>query len=263
MQCVGKHVCLRLDNTTAVACINKAGSTKRHLLEIVKKIFSWAQENKITLMAAHIPGVLNIDADRESRCTNVDTEWMLKPQIFKELNQTLVTVDIDLFATRINAQLPKYVSWRPDPCAFSIDAFSLLWSDFKAYIFPPFSLIPRILQKLEEDQTQQALVIVPLWPTRVWFGRAMDLLVKMPRLLPKHCLLLPQDPQRRHPLTNRLVLAAMPLSGNRLKIEEFHQRLPILYSSRGDPGLGPNTERICHNGCSFVWNRRMIHFSPL
>ena len=40
----------------------------------------------------------------------------------------------------------------------------------KSIIFPPFSIIPRILQKIEEDQAQ-ALMIVPLWATQPWFPK--------------------------------------------------------------------------------------------
>ena len=68
--------------------------------------------------------------------------------------------DIDLFASRINHQLPKYISFLPDSEAFAIDAFSHQWNMF-AYIFPPFNLIPRVLSKLQEDKTEKALVIVP------------------------------------------------------------------------------------------------------
>lgn len=59
--------------------------------------------------------------------------------------------DMDLFASRLNRQLENYISWFPDPFAFTSDAFFISWSDFKPYIFPPFSLIGRVLQKLEDD----------------------------------------------------------------------------------------------------------------
>ena len=36
--------------------------------------------------------------------------------------------DIDLFASRLDAQFPRYVSFRPDPAAFAIDASSKVGS---------------------------------------------------------------------------------------------------------------------------------------
>ena len=43
--------------------------------------------------------------------------------------------DVDLFASRVNAQLKSYVSWRPDPDAMDVDAFTLNWSSFRAFCF--------------------------------------------------------------------------------------------------------------------------------
>jgi hypothetical protein len=42
---------------------------------------------------------------------------------------------VDLFASRLNKQLDKYVSWFPDPKAVTSDAFSICWSNYKPYIF--------------------------------------------------------------------------------------------------------------------------------
>ena len=54
---------------------------------------------------------------------------------------------IDLFASRLNAQIPRYVSWRPEPQCVAVDAFSIQWGNEVFYAFPPFALIPRVLQK--------------------------------------------------------------------------------------------------------------------
>jgi len=77
--------------------------------------------------------------------------------------------DIDLFATRLNFKTRRYVFWFPDPSAFSVDAFSLSWKDFKPYIFPPFSLIGRIIHKLKLEEVLDAIVTAPLWPTAHWY----------------------------------------------------------------------------------------------
>ena len=44
---------------------------------------------------------------------------------------------MDLFASRLTAQLPQYVSWRPDPAAFHIDALTLHWKSLMGYAPPP------------------------------------------------------------------------------------------------------------------------------
>ena len=67
--------------------------------------------------------------------------------------------DVDLFASRVNAQLKSYVSWRPGPDAMDYDAFTLIWSNFRAFCFPPFSLISRVLQTLEPCQAECVIVV--------------------------------------------------------------------------------------------------------
>jgi len=69
-----------------------------------------------------------------------------------------VHTNLDCFASSINKQLPNYVSYTPDPNALYIDAFTVDWSKFKWYMFPPFRLIASILEKLRLDQAE-ALII--------------------------------------------------------------------------------------------------------
>ena len=49
----------------------------------------------------------------------------------------------DLFATKLNRQITKFVSWRPDPDpdALHIDVFTLNWHSLYFYAFPPFSVL--------------------------------------------------------------------------------------------------------------------------
>ena len=68
---------------------------------------------------------------------------------------------MDLFASRLNCQISKFASWKPDPDAVVIDAFSIPWSNEYYYMFPPFSLITRCVQKIINDQSE-CLIILPL-----------------------------------------------------------------------------------------------------
>ena len=43
------------------------------------------------------------------------------------------------FASRLNAKVKKFVSWRPDPEACAVDAFTFDWGTQLNYAFPPFS----------------------------------------------------------------------------------------------------------------------------
>ena len=80
--------------------------------------------------------------------------------------------EVDLFASRVNAQLDKYVLWKPVPGAFAVDALSLDWSDFRALCFPSFRFLPRVIQKLERTEADCVLVAIisyltPLWSTKL------------------------------------------------------------------------------------------------
>ncbi len=233
------HILMKMDNTTAVACVNKCGSTKIPLLTLTKELFVWAQDRNILLSATHIPGITNVGADLESRKQNFDTEWMLKKQYFMKICEIYNTPQIDLFASRINCQLPKYVAWKADPTAWAIDAFTVSWMEFDAYAFPPFSLLGRVLQKTEEEGGRMTLV-APVWPTRPWFPRLLKMVTDVPRLLPLRCLMLPQEPEMNHPIKS-LRLAVYRLSGRPSESRAF--RLQLSPSCSNHDVRGPDIHR--------------------
>lgn len=74
------------DNTTAVAFVNHMGGTRSaECNKIAKDIWDWCEAREIWLLAAHVPGSLNVQADGESREFLEDTEWKLNPEIFQEI----------------------------------------------------------------------------------------------------------------------------------------------------------------------------------
>ena len=96
----------------------------------VLKFWEWVIIHKNNLSVAHIPGKLNLFADKESRANRVDTEWMLHAPKFLNLalEHLCFKPEIDLFAANINTQFGKYVTFRPDPGAVYIDDFYIDWS---------------------------------------------------------------------------------------------------------------------------------------
>ena len=73
----------------------------------------------IWLSAAHLPGSQNVQADRASRIFNDQTEWKLDKDIFHRITSQLIKPEVDLFASRLNFELDRYVSWKPDPGALA------------------------------------------------------------------------------------------------------------------------------------------------
>lgn len=77
------------------------------------------------LHPTHIPGVENIEADSASRVFNDRTEWKLDQQVLSDIFSLFGKPDLDLFASRLNRQLTRYVSWIPDPNAVGVYDFTL------------------------------------------------------------------------------------------------------------------------------------------
>ena len=75
-----KTVLIATDNTTVVAYINKEGGMKSgSLCALLWRILSWCTRQQVTLRARHIPGRLNVIADKLSRLgQTIQTEWSLQ-----------------------------------------------------------------------------------------------------------------------------------------------------------------------------------------
>ena len=121
---------------------------------------------------------------------------------------TLGPCSVDLFATRLNNQLRRCVSWRPDPFAIATDAFTMSWQEEVGYAFPPFSLIGRCLQKVRLEGCTVVLV-TPVWDVQPWYPVLLDLLIEYPLLLLSHSRPL----QQGTPIGDQPQLAAWKLSG--------------------------------------------------
>ena len=221
------HVKLMLDNTSAVGMINSMGSCKSDVCnELVFRIWQFCIQNSIWVTAAHIPGCSNIVADWESRkFSKPDAEWMLDPRNLQtSLSDLQFKPTIDLFASWLNSQFPIYCSFRPDPGASYVDAFSIPWSNLDLYCFPPFSCILSVLQTITEERAT-GVVVVPKWPTQFWYLFLMKILCKPPVLLypTPHLLTLPGFPEKFHPCHSKMYLFICLLSGNTLKTKAIHK----------------------------------------
>lgn len=151
-------VLVLIDNTTAVAYINNLGGTvSPKATEIAKQLWMWCLERNIMIRAQYLPGVENVRADRESRVMLDRSDWMLNQHIFQRIQDQLGPVHIDLFASRLIAQLPQYFSWRPDPSALATDALLQNWEGLKAYANPPWNLIGRTLGKVQRERVEIVL----------------------------------------------------------------------------------------------------------
>ena len=197
------------DNTTAISYINKKGGTKCMVLnDLAFHIWQFCINYNAHLSAAHIPGAHNLLADIASRQFQDSAEWALPQHVFQNIISRFGKPDIDLFASRLNHKLPCYASWKPDPESSIIDAMSVSWSNRFIYMFPPFSMMWPVLTKMEEDQVDRAIIIMPRWSTQSWYPRIMKKVISPPFIIPSSVLHLPGT-SKKHPLSPKLALLAV------------------------------------------------------
>ena len=146
--------------------------------------------------AAHIPGTQNAEADSFSRNFNETTEWRLSTHLFQNISSMFGNPTLDLLASRINYQIDRYISWKPDPKALAIDAFSIKWNTEFYYIFPPFSLLWQVTVKIYRDKTK-VIVVIPKWSTQHSYPNLLRKATKSMTITPSSKNLVQlQDPQK-------------------------------------------------------------------
>ena len=138
-------------------------------------------------------------------------QFSLMQSITSSLFQTLIVLLLELIVSfqaifHINLTLLQHM-WM----------LSLLTGiNLKPYIFPPFNLIGRILQKIRVDQTI-ALCVFPKWPSQAWWPMMKRMMTTPPMIIPasKDNLMLPNKPTEL--LYQKPSLIICQLSGDRIK----------------------------------------------
>ena len=245
--CCNQIVLVCTDNTTVVSYINKEGGW----------LMLWCNRRQIVLRARHIPGHLNVIADKLSRLNQViQTEWSLLPEVFAQICRHWHRLSMDLFATRFNHKLPWFVSPVPDRSAWEVDALSLPWEDLDAYAFPPTALLHQVVTKLLDHGFRRLILIAPGWPNMPWFWDLVNMSVQIPLLLPQVSNLITQPfnqcPHRDLPNLNlhAWLLEPLPSSkpGSRQKWQQelrlLKDALPEPFMNQSGPFLSDGVRRI-------------------
>ena len=197
------------DNITTVSHVNNKGGIKSEFCNgIAKELWVCCTSQNMWVSAARIPGSQNTEVDSFSRNFNETIEWKLTTYLFQKISRIFGNSKVDLFASRINYEIHKYISWKPDPKALAIDAFSIKWNTEFYYIFPPFSLLGKVTAKIYRDKTK-AIVVIPKWPTQHWYRNLLRKEKKSPITPSAKNLVQPQDPQKVHPLHQKLHLQVL------------------------------------------------------
>ena len=217
------NVLLRIDNTTAISYINRMGGIRFKLLsKLAKEIWKWCESREIWVFASYISSKDNVSADAESRRLEPETEFEISDEAFDKICQTFGTPEIDLFASRSNTKCHRYVSWRRDPESVAVDAFTIDWTHYFFYAFPPFAVILKTIRKIRSDEAR-GIVVIPFWPSQAWFPICMTMFEPDPVILRPDINLLSSTNREPHPLWRQLSLMAGVLSNRRWRRGECQQ----------------------------------------
>jgi len=255
-----RSVHLQMDNTSALAYIAKMGGTQNKvMIDLSRKIWEYLISKGIMITVEYLPGKLNVSADWESRNVQDSSEWRLDHRVFNRICQAFGTPHIDLFASRVSHQIPCYVSWKPDPCCQSVDAFQTSWEQNLNYAFPPFCLIGRVLDKLAREQAEMILV-TPLWQGQPWYPRLLQMCVQPPLLVQSFPTLLLGPQAQLHPLMKEgsLNLAVWRVSGKPWKQKAFRARQQSLYQIPEEKVPSLIMNRPGENGLAGLVNDKLI-----
>lgn len=208
------NILLRIDNTTAIAYVNRMGGVQHpHLNELARKMWQWCETRNIFIYASYIKSRDNVIADRESRRFNIDTEWQISDQVFSTIVKSLGKPEFDLFASAQNYKCSRYASWKLDPFSEIVDSFTFSWKTVYFYAFPPFCLITKVLEKIRADKAT-GIVVIPYWPSQPWYPLWSKLVISERIYFGPDQSLLYSPFRTCHPLHASLILVAAKLSGN-------------------------------------------------
>jgi len=230
----------------------------------MKELWDYCLLRRLLLTAEYLPGIQNTQADALSRAKPDASDWQLASEIFLQVNKIWGPFTVDLFASRSNTQLKRYVSWKLDPEAIAVDALQMSWNREKGYAFPPFCMIGRCLAKVQAEKAD-LILIAPVWPAQPWFAVLLHLLQDNPILLPQWPGLLSSPLGSPHPLiqSNSLCLAVWNITGNISSHKGFLRTQPTSSLNHGGEALGQLTAVPGRSGLAGVVDGHLIQYRPL
>ena len=190
---------------------------------------------------------------------------MLNPDILSDtLDRLDVKPEIDLFASRLNHQFPRYVFYKPGPLCRSCECIHnvMVWYDI--LFFPSLLYNPSILNKIIKDRAR-GILVVPDWPRQPWHPILIKRLMQRPVLMSarENLLALPPNLEAKHRLWKALHLIIHEVSGIDLKVLFFLRQLAQSYVHPGVVSPADNMPHTSQSGRGMQTNRIFILFHSL
>ena len=201
---------IHTDNQVCLFALRLQGSTHSPWLnKYIAKIIQFLEHRKLHLVISYVRSEDNIEADTASRLYDHDLEWSVPDKIFHKICQKWGTPEIDLFASRLNHRVPLYCSWKPDPHAHAIDAFSIDWTDFNlVYIFCPYSLLTKVLKRWQDQKPNltEGIIVAPCWKGQPWYPVLKNLSQQPPMEFHSSQLVLHHRPGQTHNIKTKILV---------------------------------------------------------
>jgi len=184
----GHTVRLWEDNQAVVFIIRNRTSRSSLLMAELRLLLQLLDDLSVTLVPRYIRSELN-PADQFSRLTDRDA-WRLRPCTQRKLLDKVryelkKEITLDAFACHQTKVVARYASRLDEPTALALDGLALDWRQEVVWLNPPWALLPAIIDKLDRERPA-ALLIIPHWPTAVWWPSMLALNgLMLPLPLPK------------------------------------------------------------------------------
>ncbi len=172
-QILGKSILIHCNNIMAITYINKMGGRNPHLNQVMHKIFTFTHAHGINLIARHLPGVVNVHADKLSRLLP-QHKWRVHPSIFNELQWKWGLHTIDHMAMKRNTLLPHFNLRFWERHVEAMDTLLQDWTHNNNWVAPPLVLLPVVVQLLQQQNTW-ATVLAPVWISKAWCQELLEL----------------------------------------------------------------------------------------
>lgn len=194
---------LSIDNQVAQAYVNHQGGRKRRFNRLALRIWHFLEQRDSSIQAFFVPSRENT-ADFLTRLSDRqcmryrDIELQLLPSWFSFIcDHFSIYPTCDWFASDANTQLPRFCAWETASYASFFDAFAHSWANEISYLFPPFILVPRVVQKIISDSAH-GILIVPRWETASWWTSVLQIARVVFHIPQKDPYTYPQFPNLKH-----------------------------------------------------------------